>query len=151
MDRARRRLDGWAAVVSDLPPLHHQAPGSPKGSQPGPGAPRSQEWLCPVLGLARMRDSCLLQVPVSSHRNPLLDLAAYDQQGRRFDNFSSLNIQWESTRPLLASVKLDLPMQLVARDDGSGQKKVHGELGGEPDDPGRGTECSETPGGREVG
>lgn len=78
-----------------------------------------------------MFDSCLLQVPVSSHRNPLLDLAAYDQQGRRFDNFSSLNIQWESTRPLLASIKLDLPMQLVARDDGSGQKKLHGELGAE--------------------
>uniref|UniRef100_A0A452QY33 Nucleoporin 210 n=1 Tax=Ursus americanus TaxID=9643 RepID=A0A452QY33_URSAM len=95
----------------------------------GPSTSRNyqQHWIlvtCQALG--EMRDSCLLQVPVSSHRNPLLDLAAYDQQGRRFDNFSSLNIQWESTRPLLASVKLDLPMQLVARDDGSGQKKVHG-------------------------
>lgn len=80
-----------------------------------------------------MSDFCFLQVPVSSHRNPLLDLAAYDQQGRRFDNFSSLNIQWESTWPLLASINLDLPMQLVARDDGSGQKRLHGE----PDGPGR--------------
>ncbi|KAJ8786250.1 hypothetical protein J1605_006470 [Eschrichtius robustus] len=71
-----------------------------------------------------------LQVPVSSHRNPLLDLAAYDQQGRRFDNFSSLTVQWESTRPSLASVELDPPLQLVSRDDGSGQKKLHGEPGG---------------------
>lgn len=70
-----------------------------------------------------------MQVPVSSHRNPLLDLAAYDQQGRRFDNFSSLSIQWESSRPSLASVELDLPLQLVSRDDGSGQKKGHGEQG----------------------
>lgn len=71
-----------------------------------------------------------LQVPVSSHRNPLLDLAAYDQQGRTFDNFSSLSVQWESTRPLLASIELDLPMQFVSRDDGSGQKKLHGEPAG---------------------
>lgn len=72
-----------------------------------------------------------MQVPVSSHRNPLLDLAAYDQQGRRFDNFSSLSIQWESTRPSLASIELDPPLQLVSQDDGSGQKKLHGEPGGE--------------------
>uniref|UniRef100_A0A2K6GN68 Nucleoporin 210 n=1 Tax=Propithecus coquereli TaxID=379532 RepID=A0A2K6GN68_PROCO len=65
-------------------------------------------------------------VPVSSHRDPLLDLAAYDQQGRRFDNFSSLSIHWESTRPLLASIELDPPMRLVSQDDGSGQKKLHG-------------------------
>ncbi|XP_072576304.1 nuclear pore membrane glycoprotein 210 isoform X1 [Vulpes vulpes] len=95
-------------------------------------APPSRLTLTPVYASPQLDLSCpLLQqnkqvVPVSSHRNPLLDLAAYDQQGRRFDNFSSLNIQWESTRPLLASIKLDLPMQLVARDDGSGQKKLHG-------------------------
>ncbi|KAF0877816.1 PO210 protein, partial [Crocuta crocuta] len=95
-------------------------------------APPSRLTLTPVYASPQLDLSCpLLQqnkqvVPVSSHRNPLLDLAAYDQQGRRFDNFSSLNIQWESTWPLLASINLDLPMQLVARDDGSGQKKLHG-------------------------
>ncbi|XP_047687526.1 nuclear pore membrane glycoprotein 210 isoform X1 [Prionailurus viverrinus] len=95
-------------------------------------APPSRLTLTPVYASPQLDLSCpLLQqnkqvVPVSSHRNPLLDLAAYDQQGRRFDNFSSLNIQWESTRPSLASINLDLPMQLVARDDGSGQKKLHG-------------------------
>ncbi|XP_016071129.1 PREDICTED: nuclear pore membrane glycoprotein 210 [Miniopterus natalensis] len=94
-------------------------------------APPSRIALTPVYASPQLGLSCpLLQqntpvVPVSSHRNPLLDLAAYDQQGLRFNNFSSLSIQWESTRPLLASIELDLPMQLVSRDDGSGQK-LHG-------------------------
>ncbi|XP_037658720.1 nuclear pore membrane glycoprotein 210 isoform X2 [Choloepus didactylus] len=95
-------------------------------------APPSRLTLTPVYASPQLDLSCpLLQqnkqvVPVSNHRNPLLDLAAYDEQGRRFDNFSSLSVQWESTRPLLASTELDLPMQLVSRDDGSGQKKLHG-------------------------
>ncbi|XP_036204849.1 nuclear pore membrane glycoprotein 210 isoform X3 [Myotis myotis] len=91
----------------------------------------SRVTLTPVYTSPQLGLSCpLLQqnkqvVPVSSHRNPLLDLAVYDQQGRQFSNFSSVSIQWESTRPLLASIELDLPMQLVSRDDGSGQK-LHG-------------------------
>eukprot|EP00070_Physeter_catodon_P027658 XP_028334552.1 nuclear pore membrane glycoprotein 210 isoform X1 [Physeter catodon] len=95
-------------------------------------APPSRLTLAPVYASPQLDLSCpLLQqnkqvVPVSSHRNPLLDLAAYDQQGRRFDNFSSLSVQWESTRPSLASIELDPPLQLVSRDDGSGQKKLHG-------------------------
>ncbi|GAB1291073.1 Nuclear pore membrane glycoprotein 210 [Apodemus speciosus] len=95
-------------------------------------APPSRLTLMPVYALPQLDLSCpLLQqnkqvVPVSSHRNPLLDLGAYDQQGRRFDNFSSLSIQWESSRPLLASIELDQPMQLVSQDDGNGQKKLHG-------------------------
>ncbi|MEJ1279694.1 hypothetical protein NN561_010629 [Cricetulus griseus] len=95
-------------------------------------APPSRLTLMPVYALPQLDLSCpLLQqnkqvVPVSSHRNPLLDLGAYDQQGRRFDNFSSLSIQWESSRPLLASTEPDQPMQLVSQDDGKGQKKLHG-------------------------
>ncbi|KAM4799986.1 nuclear pore membrane glycoprotein 210 [Urocitellus parryii] len=95
-------------------------------------APPSRIGLTPVHAGPPLDPSCpRLQhdkqvVPVSSHRNPLLDLAAYDQQGRQFDNFSSLSVQWESTRPSLASIELDLPMQLVSRDDGSGQRKFHG-------------------------
>ncbi|XP_053455532.1 nuclear pore membrane glycoprotein 210 isoform X1 [Nycticebus coucang] len=95
-------------------------------------APPSRLTLAPVYTSPQLDLSCpLLQqnkqvVPVSSHRNPLLDLAAYDQQGRRFDNFSSLSVHWESTRPLLASIEVHLPMQLVSQDDGSGQKKLHG-------------------------
>nr|AAH52468.1 Nup210 protein [Mus musculus] len=102
----------------------------------GPPASRNYQqhrvlMTCQALG-EQLDLSCpLLQqnkqvVPVSSHRNPLLDLGAYDQQGRRFDNFSSLSIQWESSRPLLASIELDQPMQLVSQDDGNGQKKLHG-------------------------
>ncbi|XP_016796005.3 nuclear pore membrane glycoprotein 210 isoform X2 [Pan troglodytes] len=92
----------------------------------------SRLTLAPVYTSPQLDVSCpLLQqnkqvVPVSSHRNPLLDLAAYDQEGRRFDNFSSLSIQWESTRPVLASIEPELPMQLVSQDDESGQKKLHG-------------------------
>nr|XP_045371334.1 nuclear pore membrane glycoprotein 210 [Camelus bactrianus] len=95
-------------------------------------APPSRLTLTPVYASPQLDLSCpLLQqnkqvVPVSSHRNPLLDLAAYDQQGRRFDNFSSLSVQWESARPSLASIELDLPMRLEARSDQSGQKKLHG-------------------------
>ncbi|XP_011806045.1 PREDICTED: LOW QUALITY PROTEIN: nuclear pore membrane glycoprotein 210 [Colobus angolensis palliatus] len=95
-------------------------------------APPSRLTLAPVYTSPQLDLSCpLLQqnkqvVPVSSHRNPLLDLSAYDQEGRRFDNFSSLSIQWESTRPVLASIEPELPMQLVSQDDESGQKKLHG-------------------------
>ncbi|XP_019062054.1 nuclear pore membrane glycoprotein 210 isoform X3 [Fukomys damarensis] len=95
-------------------------------------APPSRLTLTPIYTSPQLDLSCpLVQqnkqvVPVSSHRNPLLDLAAYDHQGRQFDNFSSLSIQWESARPLLASIEQDLPLQLVLQDDGSGQKKLHG-------------------------
>ncbi|XP_076972518.1 nuclear pore membrane glycoprotein 210 isoform X2 [Tamandua tetradactyla] len=95
-------------------------------------APPSRLTLVPVYTSPQMDLSCpLLQqnkqvVPVSNHRRPLLDLAAYDEQGRRFDNFSSLSFQWESTRPLLASIELGQPMQLLSQDNGSGQKKLHG-------------------------
>nr|XP_015096854.1 nuclear pore membrane glycoprotein 210 isoform X2 [Vicugna pacos] len=95
-------------------------------------APPSRLTLTPVYASPQLDLSCpLLQqnkqvVPVSNHRNPLLDLAAYDQQGRRFDNFSSLSVQWESARPSLASIELDLPMRLEAQSDQSGQKKLHG-------------------------
>ncbi|KAI4532567.1 hypothetical protein MG293_017832 [Ovis ammon polii] len=92
----------------------------------------SRLTLTPVYASPQLDLSCpLLQqnkqvVPVSSHRSPLLDLAAYDQQGRRFDNFSSLSVQWESSRPSLASIEPAPPLQLVSQDDGSGQRKLHG-------------------------
>ncbi|XP_072454357.1 nuclear pore membrane glycoprotein 210 isoform X2 [Notamacropus eugenii] len=95
-------------------------------------APPSRLTLTPVYASPQLDLSCPLMqqnkqvVPVSNYRNPDLDLAAYDQQGRRFDNFSSLNIKWESTKPPLASIEPSLPMQLILKDDGSGQKKLHG-------------------------
>lgn len=94
--------------------------------------PPSRLTLTPVYARPPLDMSCpLLQhnkqaVPVSSHRDPLLDLAAYDQQGRKFDNFSSLSLHWESSRPALASIESTVPLRLEAVDDGSGQKKLHG-------------------------
>ncbi|NWX41258.1 PO210 protein, partial [Steatornis caripensis] len=92
----------------------------------------SRLTLTPVYGSPQLGLSCpLLQrnkqaVPVSNYRNPVLDLAAYDQQGSKFDNFSSLSVIWESTKMSLANIEPDMPMELTLKEDGSGQKKMHG-------------------------
>ncbi|NXW83436.1 PO210 protein, partial [Alopecoenas beccarii] len=92
----------------------------------------SRLTLTPVYGSPQLDLSCpLLQqnkqvVPVSNYRNPVLDLAAYDQQGSKFDNFSSLSLIWESTKMSLANIEPDMPMKLALKEDGSGQKKMHG-------------------------
>lgn len=67
-----------------------------------------------------------LQVPVSNYRNPILDLAAFDQQGRKFDNFSSLSMLWESTKVSVASFEPSMPMELLQLEDGNKQMKLHG-------------------------
>ncbi|XP_058144859.1 nuclear pore membrane glycoprotein 210 [Dasypus novemcinctus] len=121
-----------ALSVGNAPSLTNPFPAVEPAAVKFACAPPSRLTLTPVYASPRLDLSCpLLQqskqvVPVSNHRSPLLALAAYDEQGRRFDNFSSLSLQWESTRPLLASVEPDLPMQLVSQDDGSGQKKLRG-------------------------
>ncbi|NWY62723.1 PO210 protein, partial [Chionis minor] len=92
----------------------------------------SRLTLTPVYGSPQLDLSCpLLQqdkrvVPVSNNHNPVLDLAAYDQQGSKFDNFSSLSVVWESTKMSLANIEADMPMELTLKEDGSGQKKMHG-------------------------
>ncbi|XP_071611582.1 nuclear pore membrane glycoprotein 210 [Heliangelus exortis] len=92
----------------------------------------SRLTLTPVYGSPQFDLSCpLLQqnkqvVPVSNYRNPVLDLAAYDQQGSKFDNFSSLSVIWESTKPSLANIEPEMPMELTLKEDGIGQKKMHG-------------------------
>lgn len=56
-----------------------------------------------------------------------MDLAAFDQQGRKFDNFSSLSITWESTMVSVASIEPTLPMELLLQmEDGNKQMKLHG-------------------------
>uniref|UniRef100_H0Z090 Nucleoporin 210 n=1 Tax=Taeniopygia guttata TaxID=59729 RepID=H0Z090_TAEGU len=88
--------------------------------------------LIPVYGSPQLALSCpLLQqskqlVPVSNYHNPVLDLAAYDQQGRKFDNFSSLSIVWESTNKAIARIETELPMELTLKEEGNGQKKMQG-------------------------
>ncbi|XP_072928260.1 nuclear pore membrane glycoprotein 210 [Hemitrygon akajei] len=95
-------------------------------------SPPTRFTLAPVYLSSQLDLSCpLLQrnkqvVPVSNYRNPVLDLEAYDQQGRKFDNFSSLSILWESSKPSLASVERSMPMQMKMKDHGNGQKKQHG-------------------------
>ncbi|NWI84473.1 PO210 protein, partial [Pitta sordida] len=88
--------------------------------------------LVPVYGSAGLDLGCpLLQynkqaVPVSNYRSPVLDLAAYDQQGSKFDNFSSLHVVWESTEPAFAHIEPGVPMELIVKEDENGQKKMHG-------------------------
>ncbi|XP_031701211.1 nuclear pore membrane glycoprotein 210 isoform X2 [Anarrhichthys ocellatus] len=95
-------------------------------------APPSRLTLVPVYSSPQLDLTCpLLQqnkqvVPVSNYRNPILDLAAFDQQGRKFDNFSSLSILWESTMVSLASIEPNLPMELQLFEDDNKQMKLHG-------------------------
>ncbi|XP_006023963.1 nuclear pore membrane glycoprotein 210 isoform X1 [Alligator sinensis] len=92
----------------------------------------SRLTLTPVYANPQLDLSCpLLQqnkqvVPVSNYRNPVLDLAVFDQQGIKFDNFSSLAIIWESTKFSLASIEPSMPLELQLKEDGSGQKKMDG-------------------------
>ncbi|KAM7411620.1 hypothetical protein PAMA_021552 [Pampus argenteus] len=92
----------------------------------------SRLTLVPVYTSPQLDLTCpLLQqnkqvVPVSNYRNPILDMAAFDQQGRKFDNFSSLSILWESTKLSLASIEPTMPMELELLGDGNKQMKLHG-------------------------
>lgn len=70
--------------------------------------------------------SSLTQVPVSNYHNPELEVAAFDEQGRKFDNFSSLSMIWESSKVSLASIEPTMPMQLHVHEDNNKQKKLHG-------------------------
>lgn len=56
----------------------------------------------------------------------MLDLAAFDHQGRKFDNFSSLALAWESSKVSLASIEPTMPMELQLFKDASKQNKMHG-------------------------
>lgn len=95
-------------------------------------APPSRLTLLPVYSSPQLDLTCpLLQqnkqvVPVSNYRNPILDLAAFDEQGRKFDNFSSLSILWKSSIVSLASIEPTLPMELQPFEDGNKQMKLHG-------------------------
>ncbi|XP_056588435.1 nuclear pore membrane glycoprotein 210 [Triplophysa dalaica] len=95
-------------------------------------APLSRLTLSPIYTRPRLDVSCpLLQqnkqvVPVSNYHNPELDVAAFDHQGRKFDNFSSLSLIWDSSKVSLASIEPTMPMQLYLHEDDVKQKKLHG-------------------------
>ncbi|XP_074836605.1 nuclear pore membrane glycoprotein 210-like isoform X2 [Carettochelys insculpta] len=65
-------------------------------------------------------------IPVSSLRNTVLELAVFDQHRRKFDNFSSLVLEWKSASETLAHFTYSKSMQMVAKKDGSGQTRLHG-------------------------
>ncbi|XP_073904110.1 nuclear pore membrane glycoprotein 210-like isoform X5 [Castor canadensis] len=64
-------------------------------------------------------------IPVSSLRDTVLELAVFDQHRRKFDNFSSLMLEWKSSNETLAHFE-DKSMEMVAKDDGRGQTQLHG-------------------------
>ncbi|KAJ6656914.1 hypothetical protein lerEdw1_002915 [Lerista edwardsae] len=68
----------------------------------------------------------MVQVPVSSLRNTVLELALFDQHRRKFDNFSSLVLEWISANATLAHFSHPRAMQMVPKDDGTGQTRLHG-------------------------
>ncbi|XP_038668645.1 nuclear pore membrane glycoprotein 210 [Scyliorhinus canicula] len=121
-----------ALTVGNKPSLKNTSPAVEPAVVKFICTPPSRLTLVPVYLNPQLDLSCpLLQqnkqvVPVSNYRNPILDLEAYDQQGRRFDNFSSLSIIWESSKLSLASIELSMPMQMNEKDHGNGQKKQHG-------------------------
>ncbi|XP_044304352.1 nuclear pore membrane glycoprotein 210-like isoform X3 [Varanus komodoensis] len=86
----------------------------------------------PVYKLAAGAPPCPLPqhhkqlVPVSSLRNTVLELALFDQHRRKFDNFSSLILEWISTSDTLAHFTHPRAMQMVPKDDGTGQTRLHG-------------------------
>ncbi|XP_051012888.1 nuclear pore membrane glycoprotein 210-like [Acomys russatus] len=65
-------------------------------------------------------------IPVSSLRDSVLELAVFDQHGRKFDNFSSLMLDWRSSNETLAHFEDSKSMEMLAKDDGHGQTQLHG-------------------------
>ncbi|NXC49303.1 P210L protein, partial [Penelope pileata] len=65
-------------------------------------------------------------IPVSSLRSTVLELAVFDWQQRKFDNFSSLVLEWTSSNESLAHFSEARATRMVAKDDGSGQTRLHG-------------------------
>ncbi|NXK46489.1 P210L protein, partial [Chauna torquata] len=65
-------------------------------------------------------------IPVSSSRSTVLELAVFDHQRRKFDNFSSLVLEWESSNETLAHFSDARTMKMVAKDAGTGQTQLHG-------------------------
>ncbi|XP_051961479.1 nuclear pore membrane glycoprotein 210-like [Xyrauchen texanus] len=121
-----------AVTVGNQPTLTNMFPAVEPAVVKFVCAPPSRFMLTPVYTNPQLDVSCpLLQhnkqvVPVSNYHNPELDVTAFDQQGRRFDNFSSLSIIWESSKVSLASIEPTIPMQLHLHEDDSKQKKLHG-------------------------
>ncbi|XP_041094848.1 nuclear pore membrane glycoprotein 210-like isoform X2 [Polyodon spathula] len=87
---------------------------SPLLQDPVPSQP------CPILQHHRQT------VPISSSRDTVLELAAFDQHRTKFDNFSSLLIEWSSSNQSLLSLPTERGLETELRADEKGQLKMHG-------------------------
>ncbi|XP_058863562.1 nuclear pore membrane glycoprotein 210-like [Acipenser ruthenus] len=87
---------------------------SPLLQEPVPSQP------CPILQHHRQT------VPISSSRETVLELAAFDQHRTKFDNFSSLLIEWSSSNQTLLSLPAERGLEMELRADEKGQLKMHG-------------------------
>lgn len=67
-----------------------------------------------------------MQIPVSRLRDTVLELSVFDEHKRKFDNFSSLMLEWKSSNESLAHFENYNSVEMVAKDDGSGQTRLHG-------------------------
>ncbi|EHB07788.1 Nuclear pore membrane glycoprotein 210-like protein [Heterocephalus glaber] len=76
--------------------------------------------LCPLL-----QHSAQL-IPISNLRDTVLELTVFDRHRRKFDNFSSLILEWKSSNETLAHFEDCKSVEMVAKDDGSGQARAHG-------------------------
>ncbi|XP_071973491.1 nuclear pore membrane glycoprotein 210-like isoform X2 [Engystomops pustulosus] len=66
-------------------------------------------------------------VPLSMLRDTKLEMIIYDQHKRRFDNFSSLLIDWTSSNKTIADLSHNLGMQEISRSDATAQTWLHGQ------------------------
>ncbi|XP_040262784.1 nuclear pore membrane glycoprotein 210 [Bufo bufo] len=95
-------------------------------------APPSRFTVTPVYKHSHMDLICPLMqqekqvIPVSNYRNQLLQLSAYDHHGRKFDNFTSLAVEWDSSKVPLANFDASKPMEYIQKEDAGGQRKMHG-------------------------
>ncbi|XP_069594525.1 nuclear pore membrane glycoprotein 210-like [Ranitomeya imitator] len=64
---------------------------------------------------------------VSMLRDTKLELIIFDQHKRKFDNFSSLAIDWTSSNETTAHLSSSQGMQEIPKSDGTGQTWLHGQ------------------------
>ncbi|KAM4661946.1 nuclear pore membrane glycoprotein 210-like [Discoglossus pictus] len=91
------------------------------GAQPCPLSYNNKQIVSVRLHVVNM------EITVSSTRETLLELTIYDQHRRKFDNFSSLLIEWTSSNETLAQLSNHSDMHIIQKGDGSGQMWLHGQ------------------------
>ncbi|XP_078525021.1 nuclear pore membrane glycoprotein 210-like [Lissotriton helveticus] len=89
-------------------------------------------FVSPVYEVPRGAPPCPLSqhntplLPISYSRNTIMELAAFDQHHCKFDNFSSLLIEWKSSNEILAQFLKSEAMKMIEKGDDTGQTRLHG-------------------------